>query len=632
MLKHWVFFIAGFSAAMPAKASLTPEEVGIVAMAESRESRAVAEYYAKVRGVPEDNILLLEGKPVRQLPRTDWDGRVRPAIRRWLQEQGREERIRCFVTCWDVPLRIGRRSSNAAEVVERTEYLVGMRETAVGTLAELVARLAALGTAAPGQPSQRPRWEPTVEREEVTAAVEEAFRGAQQRLGALAPTSPDRKQQTAALEQAFGAAVGLNGLLRSITRGRSPESFKGDAARRLEMMRGQLLGLGEGLQAVSRLPDTLARDRQLIGLVQRTGGLLGVLEWIDTEQELLRKNETAASFDSELAMIKSPDYVLFRWQPNLLHYRFDALPDGLRDVIMVSRLEAPTLEITHRLIDDAVRIEREGLQGTVYLDARGISYDPDKDQAGSYGQFDASLRDLAARLKAHTELKVVLDNEPALFQPGDCPDTAVYCGWYSLAKYVDAFEWNPGAIGYHIASAEARTIRKPGATVWCSAMLEKGVAATLGPVFEPYLASFPLPDDFFSLLMTGRYTLVETYYRTNPFNSWAMILIGDPLYRPFAKNPPLSEDALPEQLRLPGEPGVPAPPLTPDLPAQPEAPAMPDEPAAPEKSELPGMFGPSSPWQVGGRRVGQLPWPGAAGTGLRQRPASGLLISGLQRR
>ena len=561
MLKQTVVFLVFVGTVSPAVASLAPREVAIVAMAESADSRRVAEYYARARGVPSENILFLEGKPVRELPRTEWETRVRPAIRRWLREPGREETIRCFVTTWDVPLRVGRRNPKSAEVVERTEHLTQMREMAVGTLGELLVRAGGIGSDDEPPP---PEWAPTIPREELTTAIESAFQDAQRRLATMSPQDPNRRQQTSLLEQTFHAAVGLNGLLQAVARGAQAGNVEGPAARRLDVLRGQLMGMSEGLHAVGRLPDNLARDRQLIGLVQKTGGLLGVVEWIDSEQELLRKNETAASFDSELSMVKSPDYVLFRWQPNLLHYRFDALPDAMRDVLMVARLEAPTLAITRRIIDDAIRIEQEGLQGKVYLDARGISYDPAKDQPGSYGQYDASLRDLAERLKRHTELEVVLDNKPALFQPGDCPDTAIYCGWYSLAKYVDAFEWNPGAVGYHIASAEATTLREPGARVWCSAMLEKGVAATLGPTFEPYLAAFPLPDDFFPLLMTGRYTLVETYFRTNPFNSWAMVLVGDPLYRPFAKNPPLSEDALPARMR--GAETDPSPPAISELP------------------------------------------------------------------
>jgi hypothetical protein len=72
-------------------------------------------------------------------------------------------------------------------------------------------------------------------------------------------------------------------------------------------------------------------------------------------------------------------------------------------------------------------------------------------------------------------------------------------------------------------------------------MLEYGIAATLGAVDEPYLDAFPLPTEFFSLLMTGKYTLAEVFYKTKRYNSWRMILIGDPLYTPFKANPQLSE-------------------------------------------------------------------------------------------
>ena len=53
-----------------------------------------------------------------------------------------------------------------------------------------------------------------------------------------------------------------------------------------------------------------------------------------------------------------------------------------------------------------------------------------------------------------------------------------------------------------VASSEAITLKKPDSNVWCKRLLEAGVAATLGPVAEPFLASFPLPDQFFPLLMT----------------------------------------------------------------------------------------------------------------------------------
>lgn len=79
-------------------------------------------------------------------------------------------------------------------------------------------------------------------------------------------------------------------------------------------------------------------------------------------------------------------------------------------------------------------------------------------------------------------------------------------------------------------------------------MIQNGVAGTLGAVNEPYLGAFPLPQDFFALLLTGRFTLAECYWRTVPSVSWRLTLIADPLYNPFRLRPHLSIHVLPPQL------------------------------------------------------------------------------------
>jgi len=65
---------------------------------------------------------------------------------------------------------------------------------------------------------------------------------------------------------------------------------------------------------------------------------------------------------------------------------------------------------------------------------------------------------------------------------------------------------------------------------------------TIGPVSEPYLHAFPRPEEFFGLLVTGKYTLVECYWKTELLTSWMMVLVGDPLYNPYAKTPKLTEE------------------------------------------------------------------------------------------
>ena len=213
---------------------------------------------------------------------------------------------------------------------------------------------------------------------------------------------------------------------------------------------------------------------------------------------------------------------------------------------MVGRLDGPTPAIAMRLVDDALEVEKAGLHGVCYLDARGLT---GESHGGNYVWFDQHLIRLYDLLRQYSDMKVVLDKKPELFPQGSCPEAALYCGWYSLRKYVPAFTWQRGAVGYHVASAEASTLKQPGSQVWCQRMLEEGVAATLGPVAEPYLGSFPLPDLFFPILMTGELPLLEVYFRTVPHVSWMQILIGDPLYQPFkdrpAIRPPTPQGAAP---------------------------------------------------------------------------------------
>ena len=247
-------------------------------------------------------------------------------------------------------------------------------------------------------------------------------------------------------------------------------------------------------------------------------------QW-EAELDRLTGGQTQASLDSELAVLLFGDYELYRWIPNTFK---DNQPDAPYRVLMVSRLDGPSPEIARGLVDKALAAEKKGLQGTFYIDARGLT------GPSEYARYDQSLRDLAGWATSHTSLPVKLDDAPALFAPGTCPNAALYCGWYSLGKYVDAFTFVEGAVAIHIASFEAVTLRDPNSTEWCPAMLRHGVAATVGAVSEPYLTAFPLPLDFFKELFEGR-CLAEAYYRTNPFNSWQMVLIGDPLYRPFHK-------------------------------------------------------------------------------------------------
>jgi uncharacterized protein (TIGR03790 family) len=256
------------------------------------------------------------------------------------------------------------------------------------------------------------------------------------------------------------------------------------------------------------------------------------LAQMQMEIDHISGKETNAAVDSELSMVLFGPYELYRWQPNMLKNDFirrgGVMGLDFR-ILCVSRLDGPNYSIVKGLVDKAIAAEKTGLKGIAYIDSRGIAHKKDL-----FGFFDQSLLDLAMFIKLRTNMPVKEEQTEKLFEPNSCPQTAIYCGWYSLKKYVDAFDFVDGAVGYHISSWEAVDLRDPNSSQWCPAMLRDGITATLGAVAEPYLHSFPEPKAFFAELFDGR-CLVEAYYRTNPLNSWQLVLIGDPLYRPFKK-------------------------------------------------------------------------------------------------
>ena len=261
---------------------------------------------------------------------------------------------------------------------------------------------------------------------------------------------------------------------------------------------------------------------------------------LDRRRRALYHDESYACVDSELMLLWWDAYPLDRWVMNPLYFQAsEKYRTATKPVVLTARLDGPSVEIAKRLVDDAIAIEAQGLRGAVVVDARGNRFDPKgSDDGYGYSGYDESMREMG-KLFEKTDLPVTLDDKSELLPPGSAKGVALYCGWYSVGNYVDTCEYVPGAVAWHLASSEAVTLRDPKSKSWCPNLLKKGVAATLGPVGEPYTLGFPKPAEFFGFLGTGQYTLVESYARSSLFCSWMTVLVGDPLYNPFAKNPKL---------------------------------------------------------------------------------------------
>ena len=356
--------------------------------------------------------------------------------------------------------------------------------------------------------------------------------------GPLRDLLKDRRGKTTVLLTVFGVPLRVGG--------REPNA---DERAELDEIRKALEPLEkkrkEVVEKIKVLESRPGADRQeqaadeLAASRKERAELDAAIRPLERKMHRLSYSESHAAVDSELSLLWHDNYDLRRFQPNLLYFQVSPESRSTRPpMLMTCRLDGPSVALIKRLIDQAVETESTGLNGRVYVDARGIKYGAD-DGGYGYGGYDESMRDMAHLLGQDGKMEVTLDDRPELFASGSCRDCALYCGWYSLANYVDCCRFVPGAVAWHLASSEAVSLRDPNSKLWCKSVLEQGAAATLGPVAEPYTIGFPKPAEFFGTLVTGDYTLVETYWRTVMFSSWMTVLVGDPLYNPYARSPKL---------------------------------------------------------------------------------------------
>jgi uncharacterized protein (TIGR03790 family) len=295
-----------------------------------------------------------------------------------------------------------------------------------------------------------------------------------------------------------------------------------------------------------------ALARRNLRIESRREGAVRLEQLLALQADFLSVDQSDASVDSELATVRWGAHVRAKWQRNAVHYTLARVPEALRPpMVMVCRLDGPSVEAVKRLIDDSIATEQTGLSGKAILDSWAK---PEKKPDGTpdgYGLYDESIRRLERLLSttAQGRVSLLFEATDQLIPENSQRDIAIYCGWYDPNRVVLPGTFARGAVGFHIASYTAVGLRQQGGGWWTPALLAAGVCGTIGPVSEPYLSAFPPADEFFPLLLTGELTLAEVYWRTCPMVSWKMLLIGDPLYRPYAMAPVLSRDELPERLR-----------------------------------------------------------------------------------
>jgi uncharacterized protein (TIGR03790 family) len=237
----------------------------------------------------------------------------------------------------------------------------------------------------------------------------------------------------------------------------------------------------------------------------------------------IRTNQ--ASVDSELATLAQDDPAIMAYLPNPLFRKSNPMAADFAAGIRVSRLDGPDAASARALVDNAMEGERTGLLGRAYVDI-----------GGPYAEGDRWLAELAGTV-AGLGFDTGVDRDPGTFAASVRFDAPVlYFGWYSPVlngpMALPGFRFPPGAVAVHIHSHSAPSLRA-GGDGWVAPLVVRGITATIGNVFEPYLELTHDPRALLAVLRAGG-TFGDAVAASQPALSWQTIAIGDPLYRPFA--------------------------------------------------------------------------------------------------
>jgi uncharacterized protein (TIGR03790 family) len=248
-----------------------------------------------------------------------------------------------------------------------------------------------------------------------------------------------------------------------------------------------------------------------------------------------------AAVDAELALLAVSGTPLLAYVPNPLYRQRRAAGPLADAVVRVARLDGPTPAAVRAMIDSALAGERQGLAGRAYVDL-----------GGPHPAGNTWLESVARQLD-EAGFETDVERTSATFGPlarFDAP--ALYFGWYAWNVdgpfTVPGFRFPPGAVAVHIHSYSAQSLRTDSQH-WCGPLVARGVAGTVGNVFEPYLEATHHLDLLVESLLRGD-TLGAAAYYALPGLSWQDVVIGDPLYRPFARS---QETMWADRAKLPPE-------------------------------------------------------------------------------
>jgi len=553
-----VIVVAAWASAATA---LEPARIVVLVNSKVDTSVALGNYYCEKRGVPTKNLVALPLPVGDSISESDYDALLADPLRKAIVDRGLSDSVICILTMRGVPFRMLAKppTPERERVMAMIQQFIDKAQQRLAVDVELMKTIGVAFPAKARGVESLESLESLFDALPAPPAELEDMIELKDRYRSVSTTRPIRIKRLLSAEDRVVAerqylavvqdAQGLVGLAQRLAVFSPPGAPSVETIRqRLELLERRRVGL-------FRIDPTAEVIEKMATLFQVTRGAIGLYAGMTDRLKMLKTVTSQSAVDSELSLLWWKDYQREGGYNNPLYYKNAAqLEQVLREkgnVVMVSRIDGPRASDALRLIKDSIAVEAEGLKGRFYIDAKGKPKRGSPADAGDPKKrlrktqediFDEYLTVLAEAFARQTDVPVTLDQYESVFRVGKCPNAALYVGWGSPQNYVPAFTWKRGAVGYHATSLEAQHLRDETSGEWVPRMISAGVAATLGATDEPFLGAFPRPEDFFPRLVSGRYTVCETYWLTVSNCSWRMMLIADPLYNPFKANPHYGRD------------------------------------------------------------------------------------------
>ncbi|MCB9894284.1 MAG: TIGR03790 family protein [Planctomycetes bacterium] len=237
------------------------------------------------------------------------------------------------------------------------------------------------------------------------------------------------------------------------------------------------------------------------------------------------KGRDFASVDGELALVRYGDYDIDGIVENPMldskeHFTLES------KIVVVCRLDGPTVAIAKGLVEKALIAEALGCHGESFLDTRGLT------GGDGYQQRDDLMEKVEDSWKA-AGLPYVHDTQGPVFDLSQRAETLHYYGWYAgnPGAWKGDVKFRTGGICVHLHSFSGSTVRNIKAN-WVAPLLNWNATATYGTTYEPYTTGFPYENILWDRLING-WSFGEAGQVANHLLSWQAVFCGDPLYTPY---------------------------------------------------------------------------------------------------